>query len=536
MTKKPNFLFIITDQQRADHLGCYGNTILRTPHIDGLAARGCRFDRFHVASPICMPNRATLMTGRMPSAHRCRGNGVPLPLNTTTIADLLQAAGYRTALIGKCHLQNMMGEAALQRRPEPDPSRTAPPVHLAEAVKPDAGDGPYDQEWLTRWVGDPNHDLTLPYYGFEHVELCIKHGDEVHGHYGRWLEEKHPGSDALRGAANALPGSEKVIAPFAWRTRVPEELYPTTYVADRTIAYLEDHTARGEDKPFFLQCSFPDPHHPFTPPGRYWDMFDAADMPLPPSFKGNETPALPHLDFIRAERDNGTRNVDQGFAIAVNEREAREATALTYGMNAMIDDAVGRIMGRIEALGLADDTVVVFTSDHGEYMGDHQLLTKGPLHYRGLIRVPFIWVDPGTGDPGRVCDDLAGSIDFAPTILDRAGLQPFYGMQGRSLSGLLAGNVGAIREALLIEEENQRVLLGFDAHPRARTVITSRRRLTVYDRVHWGELYDLEEDPHEMCNLWDDPDSLGEKCEMLDRMAHEMIELADRSPFPIGRS
>ena len=536
MKRRPNFLFIIADQQRADHLGCYGNTVLKTPHVDGLAARGCRFDRFYVASPICMPNRATLMTGRMPSAHRCRGNGVPLPLNTTTIADLLQAAGYRTALIGKCHLQNMMGEAALQRRPDPDSSRAPPPEDLAESVKPVADDGPYDQEWLTKWVGDPNHDMTLPYYGFEHVELCIKHGDEVHGHYGRWLEERHPGSGALRGAANALPDNEKVIAPHAWRTRVPEELYPTTYVADRTIACLEDQAAMGDGAPFFLQCSFPDPHLPFTPPGRYWDMFDPADTLLPPSFKGDETPALPHLDFIRGERDNGTRDIAQVFAIAVNEREAREATALTYGMNAMIDDAVGRILSRLEALGLAGDTIVVYTSDHGDFMGDHQLLTKGPLHYQGLIRVPFIWADPQQRSRRSACDALTGSIDFAPTVLEAAGLQPFYGMQGKSLSGLLAGEDGAIRESLLIEEENQRILLGFDAHPRARTVLTRWRRLTIYDRVPWGELYDLEEDPHEMRNLWDDPSALGVKCEMLERMAHEMTELADRSPFPIGRS
>ncbi len=535
MTGRPNFLFIITDQQRADNLGCYGSKIGKTPHIDALAAEGCLFDRFHVASPICMPNRATLMTGRMPTAHQCRGNGVPLPLNTTTIADLLRAAGYRTALVGKCHLQNMMGEATLQRREAVDPASTAPPPELAESRKAPEGDGPYDQEWLTRWVEDPEHDLTLPYYGFEHVELCIKHGDEVHGHYGRWLEAQHPGSDALRGGANALPGGSPV-APYAWRTRVPEELYPTTYVEQRTIAWLEDYVAGGDSAPFFLKCSFPDPHHPFTPPGRYWDMFDPTDMPLPETFGGKESPALPHLTHLRAQRDSGKRNLGLGFCVPIDAPECRQATALTHGMNVMIDDAVGRIVNRLTALGLAENTVVVYTSDHGEYLGEHELLTKCPIHYRGLIQVPFIWKDPQGPAKGRRSDALTGSIDFAPTVLERAGLAPYYGMQGKPLGDLMAGRTDRVRDRLLIEDENQRILLGFDGHPRARTLVTERYRLTIYDRVSWGELYDLEEDPLEMHNLWDDASALSVKCDVLDLMTHEMLELADRSPFPIGRS
>ena len=257
--KRPNFVFIITDQQRADHLGCAGNEVLRTPNIDALASRGTRFDRFYVASPICTPNRVTLLTGRMSSAHGVRTNGVPMPLSTTTFVDLLRAQGYRTAVVGKMHVQKMTAWGPIQERPEVDENQTAPPPHLAEARMPAKDDGPYDQESLDAWRNDPEHDVTLPYYGFDHVRICLMHGDQAHGHYGRWLEEKHPGSDSLRGESmlrggdNVLPSDLSV--PFGWRTRVPEELYPTAYVAEESIAFLDEHAQRDDEAPFFLTPS-----------------------------------------------------------------------------------------------------------------------------------------------------------------------------------------------------------------------------------------------------------------------------------------
>jgi len=537
-----NFLFIITDRQRADHLGCYGNPVLRTPHIDALARKGFLHERYYAASPICMPNRSSMLTGRMPSVHGVRGNGVPLPLDTTTIVDLLRAAGYRTGLIGKAHLQNNTGEPPIQTPPEVDLAKIQPPPHLREANAPISEEPLYYQEWARHWWSNPEHDLSLPYYGFDHVSLCIKHGDMVHGHYGRWLEQQHPGSDKLRGPKNALPGAEHFVVPNGYRTAVPEELYPTTYVADETIRFLERHTQDHPERPFFLQCSFPDPHWPFTPPGRYWDMYDPDDMPLPPSFAGNEQPPIPYLTHLRGQRDSGTRpsiwdnHPLAAYTIAIHAQEAREAIALTYGMISMVDDAVGRIVNHLEKRGLTDNTVIIFKSDHGDFMGDHQLLTMGPIHYQGLIRVPFIWVDPARKQDGKVSRALAGDLDFAPTILDRAGLQPHFGIQGKSLMPLIRGDVDTGDECLLIEEENQRILMGFDEHPRCRTLLMGPWRLTIYDRVRWGELYNLEEDPDEMRNLWDDPAHLKVKCDILDRMVHRMTELADRAPFPIGRS
>jgi arylsulfatase A-like enzyme len=174
---------------------------------------------------------------------------------------------------------------------------------------------------------------------------------------------------------------------------------------------------------------------------------------------------------------------------------------------------------------------VIFTSDHGDFMGDHQLLLKGPIHYQSIIRVPFIWADPA-GPRGERRAAMAGTVDIAATILARAGLAPFNGMQGASLLELIAGTRDDFRDALLIEEEGQRVYMGFPARVRMRSLVTARHRLSVYDGVPWGELYDRQEDPHERVNLWADPARRDLLAEMRDRMIREMLALSDTSPRP----
>ena len=527
MTDRPNFLFIITDQHRADHLGCYGNPVVRTPNIDGLAATGTRFERFYTATPICMPNRATLMTGRMPSLHGARHNGIPLSLRATTFVDVLAAAGYHTALIGKCHLQSIKEDLPVIGMPERDPQRLPVPEGLREAWKGD--DGRYDQELPATWSRDPEFEPVLPYYGFRHMELAIKHADQVVGHYDRWLRARHPDPDSLRGVEHQLPGND-YRAPQAWRTRMPEELYPTTYVEERTLAFLEAHASSGRQRPFFLQCSFPDPHHAFTPPGRYWDMYHPEQVALPASFHPGENPVPRHLRELYEERDRGGSDRNGMRTFAITEPEAREAIALTYGMITMIDDAVGRIRERLRGLGLADDTVVVFTSDHGDFMGDHQLLLKGALHYQGLVRVPLIWTDPSAAARDVVNRSLCNAPDLPSTILHRAGLEEPNGMQGTSLLPAPEG-ADTGHDSLLIEEHQRRGHMGFDHNFRARTLITRDRRLTLYEGADWGELYDLENDPHEMRNLWDDDGSRKQRGELMEVLARKMMALTDTSPL-----
>ena len=514
----PNFLLIITDQQRADHLGCYGNPILRTPAIDGIAAQGVAFNRFYVTCPICGPNRSTLMTGRPPSLHGVRHNGIPLPLEAVTFVDRLRESGYRTALVGKSHLQNMTDYPALVAR-----------RGKTEALRR-AGGGRYDQEVITNWRGKPDFDLDYPFYGFDKVDLAVMHSDEVEGHYSQWLRERHPDPDSLRGRANAL-SNDGAELPQAWRTRMPEELYPTTYVAERTIARIHEF-AGTRDQPFFLECSFPDPHHPFTPPGRYWDMYNPDNIPLPEAWNVDPDRIPPHVRHLYKERDEGTANRTSPALFAISEPEIRPLIALTYGMITMIDDAVARILQALEQTGQADNTVVIFTSDHGELMGDHQLLLKGPVHYEGVIRVPFIWRETAEQRVTGVRSGLAATIDLPNTILDRAGVEPFNGMLGISQRPVIAGEVASCRDAVLIEEEGQRKYMGFADRIRMRTLIEGQYRLSVYEGADWGELYDRKTDPLEMNNLWGRPEVAKIERHLLERMVREMVSWSETSPAP----
>ena len=174
---------------------------------------------------------------------------------------------------------------------------------------------------------------------------------------------------------------------------------------------------------------------------------------------------------------------------------------------------------------------MIFTSDHGDFLGDHQLLLKGPIHYKGLVRTPFIWKDPVISTP-RASAALAQSVDLAPTVLARAGVAAFNGIQGTSLLPLMAGDVEAILDELLIEEEGQRIYLGFAGRVRMRSLLTARHRLSVYDGVPWGELYDLGDDPQETVNLWDDAGAKKLRAELTERLARTMLACSETSPYP----
>ncbi|MSQ72124.1 MAG: sulfatase [Betaproteobacteria bacterium] len=528
MTTQPNFLFIITDQQRADHLGCYGNPVLRTPHIDTIAARGVRFERFFVANPICMPNRATIMTGRMPTLHGVRHNGIPLSHDQTTFVERLRAEGYQTALIGKSHLQNFTRDDVKFAR-QFEPGLRPPPDGLTDAYHELLQGPDYDHEQPLDWLADPTPQVGLPFYGFDHVELCTWHGDMVQGHYSRWLQDKDPQAFAQWGPEHSetVPG---YAAPQARRPRVPPELYPSSYIAERSVAWLEQHARNASAQPFFMQCSFPDPHHPFTPPGRYWDMYDPERIQLPPSFYKPSIGQVPMMKEVHAAFANGTAKRDWVGVYAVNEAEAKRITALTYGMIGLIDDCVGKMLASLESLGLAKNTVVVFTSDHGDWMADHGLMQKGPLHYRGLIRVPFLWSDPVAPRPGSSTTALAGTIDIARSILHRAGLAPHNGMQGQALGRIVDEGRPSQHDGMIIEQTTQRPMPGFDRPARIRSFVDEDWRITLWSGWERGELYDLSSDPHEQNNLWDVERHKEKKTELMQRMLVKMIELQDWAP------
>lgn len=555
MSARPNFLFITTDQQRADHLGCYGNSIVKTPAIDSLASRGLSFDNFFVACPICMPNRVAILTGRMPTTNGTRHNGIPLDLDAVTFVSQLRDAGYHTGLVGKAHFQNIAGHPVEQKDIFPKQSGNVERADATESVDAyrTARTGPeYEAELLPLWRKNPNRpDPALPYYGYDVVRFANGHSDNVHGHYTGWLADHHDNPDSLRGADNALP-ADHITAPQAWRTAMPESLYPTSYITESSKEFISDHVAGARsnpesDQPFFLHCSFTDPHHPFTPPGRYFDMYDPVDMPLPESFEhvGENEPEL--LRRLRTELAEGRAKDFGPQPFCVSAEHTRQITALTYGMVTMIDDAVADLMQHLEALGILENTVVIFTSDHGDFMGDHGLMLKHGLHYDGVLRVPFIWADPqaakvqaGKPEAGAPQAGLhkrtelhGSSVDISTCVLSRAGIRAANGNQGVDVVSAVYEDIlqPANRAGILIEEDDLGAHLGTEDGLRTRSFISDNWRLTIWDGMEGGELFDRNTDPHEMRNLWNDPMAAEKQAKLTEAMLRETIRLTDTSPY-----
>jgi arylsulfatase A-like enzyme len=312
------------------------------------------------------------------------------------------------------------------------------------------------------------------------------------------------------------------------RTALPEELYSTSYIAERARAYIE---AQDGDKPFFLMVSFPDPHHPFNPPGRFWDLYSPDDMGVPEAFTRNDWDPPPHVAGMLAQREAGEANLAGMGTIGCTIREAQEAQALTCGMIAMIDEAIGGVIAAQDASPHSGNTVLAFTSDHGDHLGDHRLLLKGAEHYEQITRVPFIWADP-QGPSAARSDAIGQTHDIAATVLARAGLGPFAGMQGIDLAPAISGGAG--RAAAFIQYDHQKNNPGIGPRPRVHTLRDARYRLSVIHGIDRGELYDLQADPGEFENLWDAPQAASVKARLIERLLREEIAAVDRVPLPLA--
>jgi len=515
---RPNVVLIITDQHRLDHTGFGGNPVVQTPHLDALAARSTSFTEAFAANPICMPNRATLLTGRMPSAHGTRCNGITLDWDASTCVRQLRHAGYRTGLVGKAHFQNMGAVPELtafvrQGLAEPDAS---------VRVRPDGWDLLEDGE---RYRAGPV-ELPDDFYGFEHVELTVGHADLVSGHYVHWLVENGIDPGLVQGPDAALERSDRWWQ--IWKPALPAEMHPSTYVGRRSQAFIED--AAGSDDPFFLQVSFPDPHHPFAPPGEYWSMYDPADIVLPASFDDPHETSLRHLKAWRATRGE-TPPLIPVVPFSPTEEEFREAAAKEYGSITLIDRVVGDVLETLAETGQADDTIVIFTSDHGEMFGDHGLMLKGAMHYRPALQVPLLVSQPGQVT-GQESSSLVGSIDVAQTILDLCGAEAYEGMQGHSLRPVLDDPTVSLREHILVEEDEPFDLARLGQPLRMRTLISAEGRLSIYRGSDQGELFALDEDPDEMVNRYADPGAAALRADLFERLAVEQMVLSDTGTTP----
>ncbi|MBT6276863.1 MAG: sulfatase-like hydrolase/transferase, partial [Chromatiales bacterium] len=508
----------MTDQHRPDLTGFGGNSIVKTPNLDALASRSMQFDQAYVANPICMPNRSTIFTGRMPSLHGTRFNGIPLDPRVRTFPSVLRAAGYRTAHIGKCHLQNMGSSPEQLTRALPNL-----PDHDARIEALEDG---WDGYELVRRHNAERVEMPDDYYGFEHVDLSVGHSDGCAGHYHHWALDKGVDLTQLRGAVNAIAVSKP--EHHVWRTAVPEEVYPTTYITECTQTYLRNHAASRADEPFYAVCSYPDPHHPFTPPGKYFDMYDPADMVLPETFGDSHERSTPQYQRMVGKRGQPLRGHVNPFA--PTQAEYREMAARAYGMVSMVDDGVGRVLQTLRETGLDENTVVIFTSDHGDMFGDHGVMLKGAMHYEGCIRVPLLISAPGKA--AGHCDSLVGSIDLAATTLALAGLEAYQGLQSIDLTPLLDQPSLTPRLEVLIEEDQVHDMVRAGRSLRMRSLLTPDARLSIYAGLEHGELFDRRADPSEMNNLFGRSEGAKLQADMMAQLAKSMMMHSDESPRP----
>lgn len=515
--ERPNILCICMDQLRWDHLGCNGNTQVRTPNLDRLAAGGMAFDNAYVANPLSMPARATLATGLTPRAHGVRTNGIPLDPRIVTMPEVLRRAGYHTHSVGKLHLHNFEAKAVV-------------------------GEGELD---LTRWpesraAWDTGvvSALPSPYYGFESTVMVSGHSDYVFGQYVNWIRAEHPEVMGAVCGREMLEDWTALCGERAFKSAVPESLHYNRYIADHTCDFLEAQASEGG--PFFCWTSFPDPHHPYVAPQPYCDWYDPASMPLPTRREG-ELDTLPPFYRTMYEQGAGEWRSLSGRSTPTKhtDDELRHIRAMTLAMVSCTDAAIGRMLDTLDALGLADSTVVCFLADHGDMLGDHYIVNKGPFHFDGLLRIPLIWRWPGRIAPRVRTAGLASQIDFVPTVLDICGVTPDEGphpetpeaplqcppLPGVSLVEQLTGERVSVRDRVVIENDED--YLGTCV----RTLVTEEYKLTVYSRhPDWGELFDRHDDPDELHNLWSDPSA----DELKQRLMGELLTayLDEQSPLP----
>jgi arylsulfatase A-like enzyme len=503
MSEKMNVLFIITDQHRADHLSCSGNRILKTPNLDRLASEGVRFTNAFCTNPMCMPNRATLITGLYPNVHGIRSNGMILSEDVPTITQTLVKRGWHTAAFGKLHHQFNVA-------PYKTYYKSAERFH--DWVFPQEGDYPVLENF-------PN-----PYYGYQEVETVLGHGACLCGHYLGWLEERSP--ELAENMRERWKTIDNFFAVFT-EHELPVELYSSAYVTERTNAFLERHSSGDYgEKPFYVHCSFPDPHQPVWPPGKYRKMYNPDDIELPKSFNNLEN--LRNHPYLAPYI-----NVMPGAMLReTTEEETKKFIAYTYGILACIDDSIGQILAALEKLGYADNTIVVYTSDHGDLMGDHGMLFKGPSTYMGVLHIPMIWRVPGI-TKSAVTDAIMSSIDYPKTILNLLGIklsrQP-PDIQGYDMTPVLKEPENLEkqpRDCCLIENDEE---IG-QLYVRLRHLITKDYKLSIYEgQKDYGDLFDRKIDPDELNNLWFDDNYKDARFYMINKLLQESLSVQTRYP------
>lgn len=477
-SQRPNILWICSDQQRADTLGCYGNEFVTTPNIDRIARQGALFENCFVQSPICSPSRGSFLTGRYPRTTRLRQNGQIMPAGEKVISRLLVDEGYVAGLVGKFHLGP--GDPAIARTTEP---------------RIDDGFSEFN------WAQSP-------------TDLWGQNSD-----YSRFLAAK-----GLRYETEPHPLSRWV------RRGMPEDATEAAWCGTRACEFIERRA--GHDQPWFYMANIYAPHHPFDPPesalAPYLERLDS--LPLPEATDDDLGSKTSYQRIDSAGAYGQVPGFLGGFGRhEMTEMDHRMVKAAYWAMCDHVDTQVGRMLATLENTGQLDDTIIVFMSDHGEMMGDHNIYLKGPYFYDAAIRVPLIVRYPARITPARH-PGLFQVLDLAPTLMELAGLAPHPGMQGNSAASWLADPSAAPEEGSVYCEYYNAMPYHRDPTAQLTMLRTAGHKIVVDHANDDGELYDLTADPLEKDNLWRNPQARDLKLDMLVKLTHRMAFTVDPLP------
>lgn len=508
MSSTPNILLITSDQQHWNTIGAFQSEI-STPNLDRLAQQGTTFGRAYCPNPTCTPSRSSIITGMYPSQHGAWTLGTKLLEDRHTVGEDFSQVGYQTSLIGKAHFQ---------------PLKSTEEYESKEAY-------PLLQD-LEYW-----REFKDSFYGFDHVELARNHTNEAHvgQHYALWLEEQ--------GCTNwrdyFLPPTGTMDPSVTYKWPIPEKYHYNTWIAERSIARLEEHQQSG--KPFFLWSSFFDPHPEYLVPEPWDSMYDPDKLTIPALTPGEHAQNPPHFGMTQEENPDFSHLMETGFGIhgyrshlyyeygdkaLLTEEDRKKLVAVYYGMISMMDKYIGRILDKLDELGMAENTLIVFTTDHGHFFGQHGLQAKGGFHYEDLIKLPFIVKYPGHVPAGRRTDAIQSLVDLAPTLLSFCNLPIPASMTGVDQRQVWLGRQNQARDHAICEFRHEPTTI------HQKTYIDARYKITVYYNQPYGELFDLTQDPHELHNLWDEPDCLKLKSELL--LKYIWAELG-KEPLPMPR-
>jgi arylsulfatase A-like enzyme len=455
-------------------------------------------ERCYPPTPVCLPCRASLASGQYPSTHGATHNHTQLAedhpiLFGRTFSD----AGYRTHIVGKSHFSNCH---------DPLSQESAPFIH--------------NRNFYRHWHG--------PWYGFQRADISIGHTVEKHAcgmHYGAWLEDQ--GVDLA-----AHFGHHDYTAYGPWS--LPEQYHSSRWVADTTIAGLDEALERGQ--PYLGWVNFQDPHNPCLVPEPWASMYDPAAIPRygfkpgEPACYASKPPFYAEIlaqpgAYAAKPSDPDLPGAGNVCHLAWTPEQIQANAACYYGMISLLDHHVGRILDHLDARGIADNTLIVFTADHGELLGDHGYWFKSLVSYDESIRVPFLVAGPGIPRGARN-PALMNLIDCFPTFCDYAGLPIPWDCEGVDQRPAWEDADVAVRSAVIVEERPG------DSAWNQRIIVAEQWKLAYYAGRAHGELYDMNRDPQQIVNLWDEPGHALIKDRLIRRILDHEMNKARPTPGP----